>query len=75
MIVTAYDFQADVPKYLAMVAQEDIIIMQDGKPLAHIVKPNTPPVTAIRGLLKHAPHDTTAKSIRAERLANHEYNV
>lgn len=75
MIVTATDFHANMDKYLAMVSQQDIFITMDGKPVAQMVQPRTGAVDSLRGLLKHAPSDTTAKAIREERLGQYEGHV
>lgn len=75
MIVTTADFHANMDKYLAMVAHEDIFITLDGKPIAQMIPPKVSAVDSLRGLLKDAPSGITAKSIREERLNQYENHV
>ena len=68
MLVSTTDFQANMDKYLAMIAHEDIFITLDGNPIAQMVPPKISAVDSLRGLLKDAPADIDAKAIRKERL-------
>ncbi len=68
MIVTTVDLQANIDKYLSMVNQEDIFITSNGKTIAQMISPRTTAVNSLRGLLKGAPAEITAKTIREERL-------
>ncbi len=75
MFVSVTDFHANMDKYLAMVSQQDIFLTMDGKPVAQMIQPKASAVDSLRGLLKHAPADITAKSIREERLGRYEGNA
>ena len=69
MVVTAADFKVNFGKYLALLAKEDIFIIQDGKTIAKVTNPNVSAVEAISGLLAgKLPDNYDAKALREERL-------
>ena len=72
MFVSTTDFQANMDKYLALIAHEDVFITLNGKPIAQMVPTKTSAVDSLLGLLKEAPADLDAESIRKERLQRHE---
>lgn len=72
MLVSTTDFQANMDKYLALIAHEDVFITLNGKPIAQMVPPKTSAVDSLLGLLKEAPVDLDTESIRKERLQRHE---
>ena len=72
MLVSTTDFQANMDKYLALIAHEDVFIALNGKPIAQMVPPKTSAVDSLLGLLKEAPVDLDTESIRKERLQRHE---
>lgn len=69
MTVTATDFQSNFRKYLALLAEEDIFITQDGKTVAKVVNPQASAVDSLRGMLKDAPGEIDMDSLREERLS------
>lgn len=73
MIVTTAEFQTNFNSYLAILANEDIVLTRDGEAVAVVAKPKVSAVDSIRGILKGA-HDTDMKAIREERLAKYESN-
>ena len=75
MYVTTVDFQANMDKYLAILGQEDIFIMENGKTVAKMIRPKESVVASLRGLLKDVPSGITAGTIRAERLGRYERHV
>ncbi|HIU57239.1 MAG TPA: type II toxin-antitoxin system prevent-host-death family antitoxin [Candidatus Ornithomonoglobus merdipullorum] len=72
MLVTATDFKTNLGKYLSLVNKEDIYITKNGKYIAKLVHTDDDIVDSLIGVLKDAPADTTAESIREERLARYE---
>lgn len=75
MTVTATDFKRNFGKYLALLAEEDIFITQDGKTVAKVVNPQVSAVDSLRGMLKGIPRDIDMDSLREERLARYEDHV
>lgn len=75
MTVTATDFQSNFRKYLALLAEEDIFITQDGKTVAKVVNPQASAVDSLRGMLKDAPRDIDMDSLREERLSRYADHV
>ena len=73
MIVTTAEFQTNFNSYLAILANEDIVLTRDGEAVAVVAKPKVSAVDSIRGILKGA-HDVDLKAIREERLAKYESN-
>ena len=72
MTVTAAEFHANFDKYLAMLSGGDILITQNGKTIAKLVKPSGSAVDALSGLLKgKLPEELGAKALREERLARY----
>lgn len=69
MTVTAIDFQSNFRKYLALLAEEDIFITQDGKTVAKVVNPQASAVDSLRGMLRDAPREIDMDSLREERLS------
>lgn len=75
MTVTATDFQSNFRKYLALLAEEDIFITQDGKTVAKVVNPQASAVDSLRGMLKDAPREIEMDSLREERLSRYADHV
>lgn len=75
MTVTATDFQSNFRKYLALLAEEDIFITQDGKTVAKVVNPQASAVDSLRGMLKDAPREIDMDSLREERLSRYADHV
>ena len=72
MTVTAAEFHANFDKYLAMLSGGDILITQNGKTIAKLVKPSGSAVDALSALLKgKLPEELDAKALRDERLARY----
>lgn len=72
MTVTAAEFHANFPKYLDLLLGEDILITQNGKAVAKLVKPTESAVDAISGLLAgNLPEDFSAKSLREDADTEH----
>ena len=74
MLVTATDFKTNLGKYLALVDKEDVYITKNGRYIAKLVRTDDNAVDSLIGILKDLPADTTAKSIREERLSRYEVN-
>ena len=72
MLVSTTDFQANMDKYLALIAHEDVFITLHGKPIAQMVPTKTSAVDSLLGLLKEAPANLDTESIRKERPQRHE---
>lgn len=74
MTVTSAEFKTNFNKYIAMIANEDILITENGETIARVVNARKSAVDTLRGLLKGAPKDTSVKTIREERLSDYEDN-
>ena len=72
MTVTSAEFKANFNKYIAMIANKDIIITENGEKIARVVNARKSAVDTLRGLLKNAPRDTSVKTIREERLPDYK---
>lgn len=72
MTVTAAEFHANFSKYLDLLLGEDILITQNGKAVAKLVKPTESAVDAISGLLAgKLPDGFNAKSPQGKVDAEH----
>lgn len=75
MVVTATEFKVNFGKYLDLLADEDIFITRNGKPVAKVVNPNISAVDSISGILAgKLPDDFDAESLREERLKKYAVN-
>ncbi len=75
MTVTSTEFKNNFNKYIAMIATEDLFITENGETIARVVNARKTAVDTLRGLLRNAPHDTQAETIREERLSKYEDNA
>ena len=53
-----------------MIADEELIVTENGETVASAVEVRKSAVDTLRGLLKNAPQDTSVDTIRAERLSD-----
>ena len=74
MVITATEFKLNFGKYMDMVGKEDLFITRNGKTIAKVVNPQISAVDSIRGILKEAPKNIDAKSLREERLSKYDEN-
>ena len=58
-----------------MIADEELIVTENGETVASAVDVRKSAVDTLRGLLKNAPQDTSVDAIRAERLSDYEDNA
>lgn len=72
MTVTSAEFKANFNKFITMVANEDIIITENGETIARVVNARKSAVDILRGSLKNAPRDTSVKTIREEQLSDYK---
>ena len=73
MTVTAAEFHANFNKYLDLLSVDDILITQNGRTVAKLVKPTKSAVDSLSGLLAgKLPDDFDAKALREERLKKYE---
>lgn len=68
MTVTATEFKTNFGKYLAMVAQQDIFIMKNGKTVAKLTNPAVDKVAVLDSLVGILPPDAEVEG-KEERLA------
>ena len=68
MTITATEFKTNFGKYLAMVAQQDIFIVKNGKSVAKLTRPVVDKVAVLDSLVGIIPADTDT-NVKEERLA------
>ena len=68
MTITATEFKTNFGKYLAMVAQQDIFIVKNGKSVAKLTRPVVDKVAILDSLVGIIPADTDT-NVKEERLA------
>ena len=68
MTVTATEFKTNFGKYLAMVAQQDIFIIKNGKTVAKLTNPAVDKVAVLDSLVGILPPDAEVDA-KEERLA------
>ena len=73
MYVTATEFKNNIGKYLAIVADEDIFITQNGDDFAKLSSTNQRKVEIVKSLFGIIPNDgATLEQVREERLSRYE---
>lgn len=68
MTITATEFKTNFGKYLAMVAQQDIFIVKNGKSVAKLTRPVVDKVAVLDSLVGIIPADMDT-NVKEERLA------
>lgn len=68
MTITATEFKTNFGKYLAMVSQQDIFIVKNGKSVAKLTRPIVDKVAVLDSLVGILPADTEVE-VKEERLA------
>ena len=68
MTITATEFKTNFGKYLAMVAQQDIFIVKNGKSVAKLTRPVVDKVAVLDSLVGIIPADMDT-NLKEERLA------
>ena len=68
MTITATEFKTNFGKYLAMVAQQDIFIVKNGKSVAKLTRPIVDKVAVLDSLVGIIPADMDT-NLKEERLA------
>lgn len=72
MIVTTVEFQNNFVKYLRVLSNEDVFVVENGQTVAKISNPNITSVEAISGALGNsASSDINSKTLREERLSEY----
>lgn len=74
MLITATEFKANIGKYLALAAQQDIIITKNGKRIAKLTSATEDKTDVVKSLVGILPGSVTLEEAREERLAKHERN-
>jgi len=73
MLVTATEFKSNIGRYLALVADEDILITKNGKSIARLSSTKQNKVDIVKSLFGVISDDgTTLEQARKERLARYE---
>ena len=72
MLITATEFKENIGKYLAMAAEEDIIITKNGKKIAKLTKASEDKVEIAKSLFGILPSDVSLEEAREERLGKYE---
>ena len=73
MLVTATEFKCNIGKYLALVANEDILITKNGRNVAKLSSAKQNKVDIVRSLIGIIPGEgITLEQAREERLARYE---
>jgi len=73
MQVTATELKSNIGKYLALVADQDIIITKNGKSVARLTSTKQDRVAIVKSLFGIIPDDgATLEQIREERFARYE---
>ena len=68
MTITATEFKTNFGKYLAMVAQQDIFIVKNGKSVAKLTRPVVDKVAVLDSLVGIIPAEMDT-NVKEERLA------
>ena len=68
MTITATEFKTNFGKYLALVAQQDIFIVKNGKSVAKLTRPVVDKVAVLDSLVGIIPADMDT-DVKEERLA------
>lgn len=68
MTITATEFKTNFGKYLAMVAQQDIFIVKNGKSVAKLTRPVVDKIAVLDSLVGIIPADMDT-NLKEERLA------
>ena len=66
--VSISDFKANVGKYIDMAAEDDLCIMQDGKPAAKLTRPDKDRVATAMALFDILPAGTDLEAAKDERF-------
>lgn len=67
MPVTVADFQENINHYLQLASKQDVFIMQDGKIIAKLTKPQQDRVSVAKSLFGILPQKTTWEEAMEER--------
>lgn len=67
MPVTVADFQENINHYLQLASKQDVFIMQDGKVIAKLTKPQQDRVSVAKSLFGVLPQKTTWEEAMEER--------
>lgn len=69
MSITATELKENLGKYLALAAEEEILITRNGKAVARLTGPYSDLVETAKSLAGIIPADITAEEARKERLS------
>lgn len=72
MYITATELKSKMGKYLEMAAEEEIIIVKNGKKVAKLTSATENKVEVAKSLFGILPNDASLEKAREERLSKHE---
>ncbi|MGC7871345.1 type II toxin-antitoxin system Phd/YefM family antitoxin [Desulfosporosinus sp. SYSU MS00001] len=72
MYITATELKSKMGKYLEMAAEEEIIIVKNGKKVAKLIPAKEDKVEIAKSLFGILPSDASLEEARKERLSKHE---
>lgn len=72
MYITATELKSKMGKYLEMAAEEEIIIVKNGKKIAKLTPATEDKVEVAKSLFGILPKDASLEKAREERLSKHE---
>ncbi len=73
MFISATELKKNMGKYLALAANEDIIITKNGKVIAKLTSVTEDKVSMVESLIGLLPSEASLEEAREERLKRHEH--